>query len=441
MQDICSSLQVIDAKIGSLPVEELARATGFVSRTPRKPSVRVWLHAICLLAVLPVQSLRSFAWLLGIMHGGCLSKQNVTKRMRRGFEEFLRQILGQFTAQLAAAAIRVDPCLRAFGRIIVQDSTIVALPAHLVARFPGSKNQSGKPIASMRIQAFVDLLTESCLGFSIAPFTRNDQKSSADILDLAQPGDLIIRDLGYSSFAVFDRLKRAGIHFISRLRYGVNMFDTHGKPLDLLRLLSCYRSVDMLVQIGDQARITVRLVATPVPDAVAAERRRKARLNRDRRAKPSDQSMRLMGWQILITSVAPATLSAQQILTTYTLRWRIETMFKAWKSHFRVGTIPATASESFVCALVLARLLYVGIFQCVFLALYHDHLDKGCAIPSPMKLASLMHNLTAAELYRIVNSIPPQQRIAIMLYYCQYDRRSRPNYFQIIANLSFSPLS
>jgi len=434
MQDLLSRMGTLDSKIDSLPLDEIARDTGFVRRSARKAEARHWLRAICLLTSLSTRSFRTLGWVLGLLEGDNHSKQNVGKRMHAGFERFLREVLGRVAANLVKEPKRADPALKAFGRVIVQDSTVIGLPARLADRFPGANNQTGKPSAGMRIQAFFDLLSESCLEFSISAFTRNDQKASADILDVARPGDLVIRDLGYSSLCVFLLLIQAGVHFLSRLKYGTHVFDAYGEPVDLLALLKREGSLDMQAYIGAEARVPVRLVAVPVPDAVAAQRRRKARSNRDRRTNPSTEYMRLLGWTILITTVSPDQLDTRALVKAYGLRWRIETLFKAWKSHFRFGTVPAFASSTFVCALVLAGLMRVAVFQCVFQTMSYRNCG-GAPHLSPMKLASILQILAAMELQTIIDSIDTRKLLDMTIYHCRYDRRrKRRNYYQILEN-------
>ncbi len=435
MQDLLSRLGTLDSKIDPLPLEQIARTAGFVKRSPRKADARQWLRAICLLSVLPARSFRTLGWLLGLIEGSCHSKQNVGKRINDGFICFLQQVLELFTARLAGANLQIDHALKVFDRIIVQDSTVIGLPAHLARHFPGASNQTGKPIAGMRVQAFFDLLSESCLWFSIAPFTRNDQRASADILEVARPGDLVVRDLGYSSLQVFEHMQAAGIDFLSRLKYGTLLFDKNGEPLDLLHELQKSGRLDVPVHIGAKTRVPVRVVAVPVPETVAAERRRKARNNRDRRTNPSKDRMRLLGWTILITTVQAELLAADLLVRAYGLRWRIETLFKAWKSHFRLGRIPACASAAFVCALILAGLLYVAVFQCLFQTLQRK--EHSTQLPlSPLKLASLVQNLAAIELNSCLENLPDGSLMAITLYHCKYDRRQRINYYQQLANFA-----
>jgi hypothetical protein len=70
--------------------------------------------------------------------------------------------------------------------------------------YPGNKNRTGKNFSVFKIQAIYDLLAERFVAFSTSGFTRNDQRASADILDLARKGDLVLRDLGYFVLSVLN---------------------------------------------------------------------------------------------------------------------------------------------------------------------------------------------------------------------------------------------
>jgi len=73
----------------------------------------------------------------------------------------------------------------------------------------------------------------------------------------------------------------------------------------------------------------------------------------------------LLGWAIFITNVPATRLSAQAVAQVYGLRWRIETIFKAWKSHFALTEVPA-GSKSQVEALIYAKLIFITLFQVCF---------------------------------------------------------------------------
>jgi len=86
--------------------------------------------------------------------------------------------------------------------------------------------------ASLKIQWIADLKTVrgACL---LSGFTRNDQAAAPDILEIARPGDLVLRDLGYFTVAVLAKLARQKIAFLTRYRHGITLYDpVSGQPLD-----------------------------------------------------------------------------------------------------------------------------------------------------------------------------------------------------------------
>lgn len=416
-------------------VEPFAKLCGFARRAPRKISLLSWVKAFCMIANSPIQNFRTYAWILGLVEGKCISKQNVAKRIPNNLETLMAKLLHTLTGSLCSSRLVVDPVLGAFRRVIVQDSTTISLPAHMAERFPGPSNKFGSNYATMRIQSVVDLLTEGCLSFSIGAFTRNDQHASADILDHVRAGDLLLRDLGYFSLTVFEQLRRKSVDFISRLKPNVIIYDClDGEPVDLLEQLNKHAVFDREVFIGKKQQLKVRLVALPLPEEVANERRRKARANRDRRLNHSKQYMDLLGWQILITSVCATKMSSQLVCSTYALRWRIETMFKAWKSHFRLGQIPQKASASFICNLVYAKLIHISLFQCLFQQI-RTHVPASLGTISPLKLASIIQNLFGFHMDSIISEIPIETFYSTTLYHCRYEKRKdRSHYFQNLHN-------
>ena len=110
--------------------------------------------------------------------------------------------------------------MRSFERVLIADSTSIGLPKVLAPFFPGASNQTGSKQAQLKIQAYYDLRNESFVDFSLSSFRKNDQAASKDILAVAQPNDLILRDLGYFVLAVFKQLDQRGCFFVSRLKTG-----------------------------------------------------------------------------------------------------------------------------------------------------------------------------------------------------------------------------
>jgi hypothetical protein len=259
----------------------------------------------------PYCSFRALAALASVLCGQTVSKQAIAKRTQSQCVDFVRSVLFALIGSISFGnALRERGVFRFFKRVILQDSTTLPLPEHLAEHFPGASNQCKKKQATLKIQADYDLLNESFVHFSLSGFTRTDQAASADILNVAQKGDLVLRDLGYFVLSVFKKMLERGIHFLSRLRLDVSIYDPLTlKAFDLLKELRTYGRLDRQLIIGAKERLSVRLVAIRLPDSVANERRRKAKNNRDRRCNISKDRLELLGWELFITSV-PQTLCA-----------------------------------------------------------------------------------------------------------------------------------
>ena len=90
--------------------------------------------------------------------------------------------------------------------------------------------------------------------------------------------------------------------------------------------------MDIELCLNDKERTRIRLVAAPVSQEIADLRRMKAKKEMKGR-KPSEEVLFLMSWTIFIKNIPIAQISFEQILETYRLRWRIENIFKIWKSY------------------------------------------------------------------------------------------------------------
>jgi hypothetical protein len=316
-----------------------------------------------------------------------------------------------------------ESALSPFKRILIQDSTTLSLPTKLASLFPGSANQRSRHQAALKIQATLDLVRNAWTQFRITPFTCNDQSASPDILEGLAAGELVIRDLGYLVLDVLRQIHQRGAYFLSRWRFGLLVaLPGASTPVDLLKLIRTSSLWDGSVLLGEQ-RLPVRLVAVRLPEALAAQRRRKARADRDRRLQHSPRYYELLGWNIFITNVPQAMLAADALIKLYQLRWRIEIIFKSWKSHFRLEQLTDASAEQ-VLIVVLGKLIWI----CWFTVQFNDLVAQGTEV-SVLKLASWWSKFALLAFL----TDPPTPEILNQLadYYCRYDkRRRRRNFLQ-----------
>jgi len=431
-QLIQQNVDQIKRRMAQIDVEGAARASKLTQRDPRKAQARDYLLALVSLATGSSPSLERIATVLGLLIGATYAKQAVQKRIDGCIEGFLFRIIPQLLQSLCRP-IHAKGVFKAFGRVWLQDSSTIALPDRFASSFPGCANQSSRRLSQLKFQLVCDLFQGTIAHLSISGFTRNDQAAAPDILAVARRGDLVLRDLGCFVIDCFRQMTHAGIFFLSRYRHRVCLYDPQGKPIRLGKLLARQGSLDMNVCLGEKERLPVRLVALPVPDAVANQHRRQARAKPAHDCHPNKECFFLLGWNIFITNVGPAVWSAPKLLDVYRLRWRIELIFKAWKSHLKFEELNVRSQSmlrlSFALKLIYAAFLHET--SSLLLALDTEKLH-----PSLMRLARIFNDCsclwTAAFL-----SLSPYQWFARLIgsHAFHETRRDRFNFFESLAKL------
>jgi hypothetical protein len=427
-QSLARSLQ---QRLDKLPLDRLARASGFRRRQPKKLTPRLFVQAACLLVTLGSVSYRRWAGLIGVLGGCTLAKQSLFERLSARAVGFLQSVLGALLGSPATAPLAGSAALHGFERVLVQDSTTLQLSEKLARFFPGASNQKGAQAGLLKIQACYDLRSQSFVHFSLSSFRRNDQAAASEVLPLVRAGDLILRDLGYFVLAVLQQIAAAHAYFLSRLRLGVTLWEADGcTPVNLLQCLRrCPGHFGGQFCLGKE-KLPVRLVALRLPTEVAAQRRRQARQNRDRRSVPSAQRLALLGWAIFITNVPASRLSARAVAAVYGLRWRIETIFKAWKSHFALTEVPA-GSQAQVEALIYAKLIFITLFQVCFWQRWSVGLDaQGRPALSLLKVAQAVQSYL---LVLVLSGSGVDLALAweqLLNTHCRYERRHRHHFMQ-----------
>ena len=329
---------------------------------------------------------------------------------------------------------QIDQLLTVFSSIWISDSTTIKLHPSLAQFFPGSRNQTQKQSATLRIQLSLDLRSGLLDGINLSPYTRNDQKASPDILAIAKKGHLVIRDLGYFSLKVFAQMIQNGIFFISRIPYGISLFDAKLKPVNLLKILKKNKTTfDQELVVGAEDKLTLRVVAIPVPEKEIEKRKQKAK--KDKRANHSKDYMELLGWTLFVTNISHTLLPTHLIYSVYAIRWKIEIIFKIWKSFFRIVEIPQ-ASVSYVQCLVYAKLILIVLINHSQIAISTAVKQKYDHSISPMKFAQFI----SQPILKLFSPIDPQKwkfsLLEFVNYYCSYEKRRRINMADCLAKLT-----
>jgi transposase len=313
---------------------------------------------------------------------------------------------------------------------LVQDSTTISLPDALGWCFAGNYSR-GKKKAVLKIQAIYDLLSNRFIHFEITPYTDNDQSKSNDILSIATKGDLVIRDLGYFVLKSFDGMRAQNISFISRLKFGVNIYpSTTSKKINLLQTIRSTGSFDQWVFLGSEQKVATRMVVLQMSQEQSDKRRRNAKQDRDKRLNHNQEYYDMLGYNVFITTEPASNLSAKQIAKLYGWRWRIESIFKCWKSHFNLQKIiPKNTSltKERTEAIIHMMLIFILLLQVNLYNLVLKEAKKTSdKIISLIKLCQYIAHHFDCLLTQNLHVLMPE-----IIYYCCYDtRHDRLNYTQ-----------
>lgn len=314
---------------------------------------------------------------------------------------------------------------RDYERVLVQDSTVIKLPTVLFPEFSGVSN-GHSTVCNARIQAVYDLISGKLIGFSIDPYSKNDLAAAPELE--IRKGDLVLRDRGYLTASEIQRHGESGADFIYRHKTGMIYLDPETLlPVDLPALLKRRGNLDMEVLMNDQQRTRVRLLSAPVDAETASLRRMKAKKER-KGHNPSKAVLELMDWTIFITSIPAAKTSFKEILGIYGLRWRIEMIFKAWKSHLKFDILHRVSARQ-LRILLQTRLLVIAaashFYRKFESVLWLKHRRR-------LSLLKFMNYLAASmiRLKRVVGSLagdaPGTSAFEKALArYCCYDKRKK----------------
>lgn len=405
-------------------LEQLAREHGFQKRRRGKLTPELFVRIMTATASVAAKgSFRALAVLGGVLAGCTISKQSMWARMGRHAFEFLGAVLCE---RLWDAELR--PILGgAVRRVLITDSTVIALHPSLHKAFPGSANQCGNQHASCRLQVTMELLGGRMLACAPAPFTRNDQAAAQDVVALLKPGDLLLRDLGYFTLKSLAAIDAQKAFFLSRWRYNTTVLDENDQAIDLLELLrnaakrGCQR-VEFEARLGARDKLPVRVAALRLPEKIAAERRREARQNRDRRLNHSATYYELLGWSIFVTNLPADLLEKLDCSKLYSLRWRIENFFKAWKGNLKPALLAGHATNPWhLRCLLLGHMLALTEFgiQGRFA------LDApGADGTPPLSMMKVIDILVLSS--RLPHDCPSSQAVERQIqYHGRYEKRKR----------------
>lgn len=338
--------------------ESLARKTGFVKRSTSQLKGYEFAQAMMIPnAFLETETLNSLAVRMNKANNSCkLSASALAQRINTtSAARFMKACLGYVLKELIRkdiAPLSDLPHLAKFNRILIQDSTKAELHEKLSPYFKGSGGAASK--SAVKIDYIFDYQSEETINVEFFSGNIPDQTLANRIIALLEKNDLVLRDLGYYLLDSMKKIEEKEAYYASRFKVDVNVYESEEsrKPLDLAKFLDekiFHGIVDETVFLGAE-RHPVRLIACLMSEEAINKRLRDANRTASRRgAQISKKKKNLLKYSIFITNIPAQMLSAKEIMPIYRARWRVELIFKQWKSCLKLHIFKGFNKDRFHC--------------------------------------------------------------------------------------------
>ena len=256
----------------------------------------------------------------------------------------------------------------------------------------------------------------------------------------------MIRDLGYFSIAVFERIHLLGAFFISRWHPNTKLVCPQTlKRIDLGDMLKKAQQagldvIDKEVFLGIKKQIKVRFIAIKLPQDVEAQRKLNAQ-NRQKaksaKHKYSQSYYEHLGWAIYITNVSADKLTYLDIWHLYQLRWRIEIIFKAWKSHLKVVNCLKDKNCLNPCQIIIRLYLMLTWIVLCLVPTYNYFQYKIYQTEKRFVSLAKFADYYRQNFQKFVNELDWDKQIPFIKAFCLYEKRkNQGNYFEKIYTMN-----
>jgi len=319
-------------------LERMARESGAMRRRRKvDPSAMFW----CVVLGFGAGAERSLAGLRRSYErstGKSLVPSSFYDRFTPDFARMFRAVLAQLMSKLASSDVHYSGVLESFRDVLAADATVVKLHRLLARRFPGTRTNSSPAAAKLH-------MVMSVRGSGVYKVKVTGERAKDHRALQMGPwveGRLLLFDLGYFRYQLFDGVDRNGGYFITRLNANANprivavhrqwrgrAIDIEGKRLKEVAGRLQRDVLDVEVEVAFQRRAyagtrrtvrrRVRLVAVRLPESTE--------------------------YRFYLTNIDPDALDAPCIAQTSAARWQIELIFKELKSHYRLNELPSSKAH------------------------------------------------------------------------------------------------
>jgi IS4 transposase len=278
-----------------------------------------------------------------------LSSSSWYDRFTPELVEFLhRCVLHGIELQAQQPGRMLKERLQGFKDLIIQDSSIVRVHASLMYKWPAAR--SSKAAAGVKVSAVVSAVVDGVHSVRLLA----ERVAEVKTLRIGPwvKDRILLLDLGFFKYGVFDRIQENGGYFVSRLMNGAN-------PL-IVGVNQTWRGRSIPV-VGEHLKDVLPRLKRKILDVlVEVEFKRQEYRGKRSHAK---QRFRLVAvyneedrkYHVYLTNIGVDRLSAEEIALLYRARWEVELLFKELKSKYCLDLIPSAKPE------IVEAFIWIGI--------------------------------------------------------------------------------
>jgi hypothetical protein len=319
-----------DSSLLILPdLDALARETRFVIRQSPKMDPSTFLQTLCGAVASGFASHNQIAMGVSQRTGAAISSQAIHGRFSEASTAFLTGVMQRLFGQRFSAGLS-NEALGMIRRILVEDSSVQAMPKANAETFPAHGNRHGST-AGVKFDFAYDLLSGEVASHTLEAATEQDKAIGREFVSMVRENDLVLRDMGYFSLAEFVEIERRRAWWLTRVPLNLGLRSNSGATLERLLQGHCGNIIDVTVKAGEAGH-ECRLVAIRASGVVARRRRKQRR--REAKAKgvePDAAGLIRDGWHLMLTNLSVADFAPNLLRAIYRARWGVEIQFRAWK--------------------------------------------------------------------------------------------------------------
>ena len=215
-----------------------------------------------------------------------------------------------------------------------------------------------------------DTLSGEINNLSLNAFNDQDAKDSVATMELTKERDLIIRDLAYMSLEALQLIVKNLAFFLCRANPNVYIYEKQGdeyKKIDFVKITAFMRkynlgSIQREVYLGSKEKLQVRLIIYLLPEQQVAKKLRNAVQNNKKKGGDGNLSKEYKARAFLnlfITNASEEQIPMDHVWQLCRLRWKIELIFKIWKSISAIEKVKRVKKHRLECYIISKLIIIV----------------------------------------------------------------------------------